>query len=60
MVISIQESISALEPVLVVTAFHTAFSLLGAAIFLPLVEPFKTLISRLIPDKEDNLLQILD
>lgn len=55
-----QNLFSALEPVLIVAAFHTAFSLLGAAIFLPLVEPFKTLISRLIPDKEDNLLQTLD
>lgn len=51
---------SGFEPVLIVAAFHTAFSLFGAAIFLPLIEPFKKLLSRLFPANEDQLLQRLD
>lgn len=52
--------LSEIEPVLIVAAFHTAFSLLGAAMFLPMIEPLKTLLSRLFPANEDHLLQRLD
>ncbi|MCJ0830641.1 Na/Pi symporter [Acinetobacter sp. NIPH1876] len=49
-----------LDPVLLVAAFHTAFSLLGACIFMPLLPRFEQLIVRLLPEKELSSTRYLD
>lgn len=46
--------------VVLVAAFHTAFSLLGALIFMPLIRQVENIIVALIPSDEDSLSQMLD
>ena len=46
------DAIHQLDEVLLVAAFHTAFSLLGACIFMPLLPKFEQLIIRLLPEQE--------
>jgi phosphate:Na+ symporter len=41
-------------------AFHTAFNVLGALIFLPALRPFARLIERLVPDRGAPLTKHLD
>nr|WP_277606314.1 Na/Pi symporter [Acinetobacter sp. NIPH 2699] len=54
------EAIYQLGPVLLVAAFHTAFSLLGACIFMPLLPKFEQLIVHLLPEKEYSTTRYLD
>ncbi|MBJ9986689.1 Na/Pi cotransporter family protein [Acinetobacter sp. S40] len=54
------ESIHQLGSVLLVAAFHTSFSLLGACIFMPLLPKFEQLIMRLLPEKEHSTTRYLD
>jgi len=49
-----------LDSVLLVAAFHTAFSLLGACIFMPLLPKFEQLIIRLLPEQEPTTTRYLD
>jgi len=49
-----------LDSVLLVAAFHTAFSLLGACIFMPFLPQFEQLIVRLLPEKELSTTRYLD
>lgn len=51
---------STFDQVLIIAAFHTAFSVLGALLFLPLLNQFEMLICRLIPEKAQNHIQYLD
>ncbi len=48
------------DHVVVVAAFHTAFSLLGALIFIPLIQQFERLIVYLIPETEVLSTRYLD
>jgi len=41
-------------------AFHSLFILVGAAVFLPLIRPFATLVQRLIPDRTSRREHHLD
>lgn len=41
-------------------AFHTAFNLLGAALFLPFLRPFARVVERLVPDRGPVLGRHLD
>lgn len=52
--------VSQWDDVIVVAAFHTAFSLMGALIFIPLMKPFEQIIIKLIPDKTPSILHYLD
>ncbi len=54
------EGIHQLGAVLLVAAFHTSFSLLGACIFMPLLPKFEQLIIRLLPEKEHSTTRYLD
>lgn len=54
------ESVYQLGAVLLVAAFHTSFSLLGACIFMPLLPKFEQLIIRLLPEKEHSTTRYLD
>ncbi|SPT48059.1 hypothetical protein [Acinetobacter haemolyticus] len=54
------ESVQQLGPVLLVAAFHTTFSLLGACIFMPFLAKFEQLIIRLLPEKEHATTRYLD
>ncbi|MFW2058181.1 Na/Pi cotransporter family protein, partial [Acinetobacter haemolyticus] len=54
------ESVQQLGPVLLVAAFHTTFSLLGACIFMPFWAKFEQLIIRLLPEKEHATTRYLD
>lgn len=49
-----------LDHVLIVAAFHTAFSLLGALLLMPLLNKFEAVICKLIPEKEQKHTQYLD
>jgi phosphate:Na+ symporter len=54
------------DPAFVLALFHTLFNLIGAALFLPLLNPFSRLVTRLVPDRgpaftrhfDDSLLHI--
>lgn len=48
------------DAVVMVAAFHTAFSLLGALIFIPLIKQLEQLIVYLIPEKELTSIRYLD
>ena len=52
--------ITSFEPIIIVAAFHTVFSLCGALLFMPFLEQIKALIYKLIPSDEDILLSCLD
>lgn len=52
--------ITSFEPIIIVAAFHTLFSLCGALLFMPFLEQIKALIYKLIPSDEDILLSCLD
>lgn len=54
------EMFAILDHVLIVAAFHTAFSLLGALFFMPLLHSFQSLLIRFIPDRETSHHQYLD
>lgn len=54
------DAIHQLDEVLLVAAFHTAFSLLGACIFMPLLPKFEQLIIRLLPEQEPVTTRYLD
>ncbi|MEK3765387.1 MULTISPECIES: Na/Pi cotransporter family protein [unclassified Solibacillus] len=43
-----------------IAIFHTLFSLLGALIFIPLIQPFANLLIKLVPERENVLTQDLD
>lgn len=51
---------SSLDVVFIVAAFHTAFSIFGALLFMPMLQQFEQLLCWLIPDKTQNHLQYLD
>lgn len=55
-----QHFLSSWDNVVIVAAFHTAFSLFGALFFMPLIGPFERLLVKYIPAHEDSLLQALD
>lgn len=40
--------------------FHTLFSLLGALIFIPLMQPFSTLLMKIVPERQNALTRNLD
>lgn len=46
--------------VLTLAAFHTAFNLLGIALFLPWLEGFSRLVARMIPERVSRLTRQLD
>lgn len=48
------------DSVVIVAAFHTAFSLCGAVLLMPFIEQFKHFLTWLIPTDEDSLIQSLD
>lgn len=48
------------DPSLVIALYHTLFSLVGALLFLPFLEPFSRLIMWLVPEKEARLTRHLD
>jgi phosphate:Na+ symporter len=48
------------DEVVIVAAFHTLFSLIGACIFMPLIHPFNQLICKFLPQKKSGALEILD
>ncbi|MCJ8161885.1 Na/Pi cotransporter family protein [Acinetobacter zhairhuonensis] len=52
--------IHSIDPVLIVAAFHTCFSLLGALIFMPFIGKFEQLLVKLLPEKEASLTRYLD
>lgn len=43
-----------------IAAFHTAFNILGVAVFLPFVTPFSRMIVRLVPERGPELTRYLD
>lgn len=43
-----------------ITLFHTLFSLIGAIIFIPFIQPFSKLLMKIIPEKENKLTCNLD
>lgn len=55
-----QYFLSGWDHVVIVAAFHTAFSVFGALFFMPLIRPFEQLLVKYIPAHEDSLLQALD
>ncbi len=55
-----QYFLSSWDHVVIVAAFHTAFSVCGALFFMPLLRPFERLLVKYIPAHEDSLLQALD
>lgn len=54
------QSIAAWDEVVIVAAFHTLFSVMGACIFLPLIHQFNNLICKFLPQKKSGVLEILD
>lgn len=49
-----------LSAVVLVAAFHTLFSLLGACIYMPLIPQFSGLLMKLIPDDQDDVMLMLN
>lgn len=47
-------------PLTALLVFHTGFNLLGAALFLPLTPRFTKLITRLVPERAEKLIIVLD
>ena len=54
------QSIAAWDEVVIVAAFHTLFSVMGACIFIPLIHQFNDLICKFLPQKTSGVLEILD
>ncbi|NCI79835.1 Na/Pi cotransporter family protein [Acinetobacter kanungonis] len=52
--------IHSIDPVLIVAAFHTCFSVLGALIFMPFIGKFEQILVKLIPEHEVSLTRYLD
>lgn len=52
--------LSSWDAVVIVAAFHTAFSLCGAVLLMPFIDQFKQFLTKLIPSDEDSLIQSLD
>jgi phosphate:Na+ symporter len=52
-------AIDVTAPALLLAGFHTAFNLLGVLVFLPLLNPFSTLVTRLLPDRGPRLTRFL-
>ncbi|KAA8731822.1 Na/Pi cotransporter family protein [Acinetobacter qingfengensis] len=48
------------DHVVMLAAFHTAFSLMGALLFMPFIPQFQQLIIKLIPEKNQNNTRYLD
>ena len=48
------------DPSLVIALYHTLFSLVGALLFLPFLEPFSRLIMWFVPEREARLTRHLD
>ena len=48
------------DAVLILAAFHSGFSLLGACVLMPLVKPLERLIIRLLPEQAVSILACLD
>lgn len=55
-----QVTIALLDPVIIVAAFHTAFSLFGTLFFLPFLTQFEKVIVNAIPDQTPSVLHYLD
>lgn len=49
-----------LDDTVIIAAFHTAFSLLGALIFMPFTQQLQVVISRLLPEKDLLAIRYLD
>nr|WP_227539805.1 Na/Pi symporter [Acinetobacter sp. MB5] len=49
-----------IDAVLIVAAFHTAFSVLGALIFMPLIQQLDLILVKFLPEKETSLTRYLD
>lgn len=49
-----------IDPVVLIALFHTAFSLAGAAIFMPLTHKLEQVIIDLLPDDSPSILACLD
>ncbi|MEK4424938.1 Na/Pi cotransporter family protein [Solibacillus sp. FSL K6-1523] len=48
------------EQTLGLAIFHTLFSLVGACIFIPLMQPFANLLMKIVPERENALTRNLD
>jgi phosphate:Na+ symporter len=48
------------DEVIIVAAFHTSFSIIGACIFIPLIHQVNDLICKFLPEKKSDVLAILD
>lgn len=53
-------ALSKWDHVVIVAAFHTAFSVLGALFVLPNLRRFEALITRLLPERHSSILTVLD
>lgn len=54
------QAVARLDHVLIVAAFHTAFSVLGAVFFMPLLQQMQAILIKVIPDREVPPHQYLD
>jgi phosphate:Na+ symporter len=48
------------DPAFILALFHTIFNLLGALLFLPVLNPFARFVTRLVPDRGPALTRHLD
>jgi phosphate:Na+ symporter len=48
------------SPPLALVLFHTGFTVAGALLFLPFIDPFARLIERLVPDRPEESAAVLD
>jgi phosphate:Na+ symporter len=55
-----QPTIHGLDQVIIVAAFHTAFSVVGALFFMPFLKKFEVLIIKIIPDDKNVRSEYLD
>ena len=51
---------SAVDPVTLVAAYHTAYNVVGVSILLPLIDPFTRLVERLVPERGAVFTRSLD
>lgn len=49
-----------MDPVILIALFHTLFSLVGAAIFMPMTKQLEHLVIRLLPEDSPSILSCLD
>src|SRR5690606_33968764 len=59
-VAALQAANGALDPSVVLAAFHTAFNLLGVAILLPVAPRFAAVVSALVRERAPSLTRHLD